>query len=207
MKPPDQESPGGPIDPAGTDGTAPVDSNASKRVSKRSDAHLVGGRAFSVYRERGPGLSNAANRPAGFTPLPASRIALIHVAKQQTGISEESYKELLWLAEGVINSKELTDRGFNAVMDAFRRIGFVGKGKPPHYGARDGMATPAQVQAIWAMWREWSSDGGQRSLDLWLKSRFGFSSLRFLTTSGAQMAIEGLKAMLARKAANTTNGA
>lgn len=56
--------------------------------------------------------------------------ALIHIAKQQTGMSDEEYKDLLG-GFGVASSKDLTHGKFDAVMRHFKGMGFKQKpGKP-----------------------------------------------------------------------------
>lgn len=52
------------------------------------------------------------------------KIALIHVAKNQLNLTEDTYRTIL-KSLGVESSKELTDEGFKRIMDIFRHLGFV----------------------------------------------------------------------------------
>ena len=52
-------------------------------------------------------------------------IKLIHVAKRETGLSDERYRDLLAGAANVASSREIAHRDqFQAVMLAFERLGF-----------------------------------------------------------------------------------
>ena len=56
--------------------------------------------------------------------------ALIHIAKQKTGMSDQEYRELLG-SFGVASSKDLTHGKFDSVMKHFTGLGFKRKpGKP-----------------------------------------------------------------------------
>ncbi|NUZ06723.1 regulatory protein GemA [Piscinibacter koreensis] len=136
-------------------------------------------------------------RPA----LRAQKLALVHVALKQTGLSEAEYRELLRRSGGVSSAKELSETGFRQVMLAFEQLGFVQRTRK-HFGARAGMATPAQLVTIRRMWSKWSNVGDDASLNRWIAGRFGISALRFADVGTAQRCIEALKAMLRRAAAD-----
>ena len=55
--------------------------------------------------------------------LDPKKIALIHVAKAQTGMGEDAYRDLL-AGLGVASSKELDGKGFDALMRHFKSLGF-----------------------------------------------------------------------------------
>ena len=64
------------------------------------------------------------------------------------------------------------------------------------------MATPAQVDTIRGMWRTWyegSDEASARALRHWLEGHYHITDLRFCDVTAAQKALEGLKAMNARK--------
>ena len=145
----------------------------------------------------------------------SKQIALIHVAAHQLGMSDADYRALLMGAAGVRSASDLDAAGFEAVMRRFEALGFA-KGQarragvpatapapvPPQYGERWGMATPAQVDTIRALWHTWhGGEGieGARALRHWLERFYQVSDLRFCDVATAQKAIEGLKAMNARK--------
>lgn len=157
------------------------------------------------------------------------KIALVHVAAHQLGMADADYRALLMGAAGVRSAGDLNAAGFDAVMRRFEALGFA-KGKarragapvaapaaapapvPPQYGERRGMATPAQVDTIRGMWRTWyegSEEASARALRHWLEGHYHITDLRFCDVATAQKALEGLKAMNARKRragkANTTS--
>ncbi len=51
------------------------------------------------------------------------QLAVIHIAKKQTGMKEDEYRALLSSA-GVTSSKNLDGKGFSHVMDRFEAMGF-----------------------------------------------------------------------------------
>lgn len=137
-------------------------------------------------------------------PLAIEKIVIIHVAKQQLHMTDEDYRALLMQTAGVNSSKGLNEAGFRAVMSRMEKLGFTRKwskaAPTATYGKRVGMATPAQVSSIVRLWTRWHGREDTRALGHWLERSFHVSDLRFVDAPTAQKAIEGLKAMLARKA-------
>lgn len=135
-------------------------------------------------------------------PLSREKIALVHVAAHQLRMPDADYRALLLATAGVNSSRGLSEAGFRAVMLRFEKLGFTHpkpKASAPQYGRRDGMATPAQVSAILRLWARWHGRDDARALGHWLDRSFHVSDLRFVDAPTAQKAIEGLKAMVARK--------
>ena len=173
--------------------------NGFKRVLKGFKRSLKGGQAMASQTRR----------------VSRQQIALIHVAAHQLGMSDVDYRALLMGAAGVRSASDLDAAGFDAVMRRFEALGFA-KGQarragvpatapapvPPQYGERWGMATPAQVDTIRGMWRTWyegSDEASARALRHWLETHYHVTDLRFCDVATAQKALEGLKAMNARK--------
>ncbi len=152
---------------------------------------------------------------------------LIHVAKRQLGMDEETYREMLRNVAGVSSSTELTLQMFQAVIDHLVSCGF--KKTPGEYdysgfvaykekwrktGMRPGMATPGQLASIEAAWDHmrwyWAPDEGfgNRELALrgFLRKRFGASDLRFLNFDQAHGCIEALKAIQGRRKSGREQG-
>jgi hypothetical protein len=143
-------------------------------------------------------------------PLAIEQIMIIHVAKKYLGMTDADYRALLMATAGVDSCKGLNQAGFRAVMARMGVLGFNRtwpKAAPTapasQYGKRDGMATPAQVSAILRLWARWHGRDDARALGHWLDHSFHVSDLRFADAPTAQKAIEGLKAMIARKARAT----
>ena len=59
--------------------------------------------------------------------ITSKQIALIHVAKNRTGMTEPEYRDML-SGFGVESSRQLTAGTFERVMEHFKRIGFTVQG-------------------------------------------------------------------------------
>lgn len=130
-----------------------------------------------------------------------AQLSIIHVAKSQLGLGDAAYRDLLWNLTGVRSSRELTPAGFELLMLRFAELGFASTSRLKPLPARTGMATPAQVQKMRALWAEFTDGKGtDLSLGKWLDSRFKVSSVRFVDAELAQSVIGGMVLMLKRKA-------
>lgn len=132
--------------------------------------------------------------------LRRGQISIIHVAKDRLRLTDAAYRDLLREAAGVRSATDLTQEGFHAVMRRFEALGFVSGG--PRYGHRLGMASPAQLRAIRALWRQWCDKtvtDTEKALRHWMERCYRVSDLRFCDEAIASKAIEGLKAMVWRK--------
>jgi len=106
--------------------------------------------------------------------------SVIHVAKQKLHMAEEAYRALLARVAGVNSSAQLDEAGFDAVMAEFERLGFRSVKSRTQMGRREGMATPAQVGKIRALWKSYSGSDDDLRLGRWLEKHFHVSHLRFL---------------------------
>lgn len=129
------------------------------------------------------------------------KIGLLHVAKQQLGLSEADYRQVLRDAAGVSSAGDLDEDGFRHVLDRFQSLGFQTSRQRRSYGHRAGMATPAQLEYIRGLWRQYTG-GHDAGLEHWIESDFGVSALRFLDQQTAGKALTALKAMSTRRAAD-----
>lgn len=168
--------------------TAAGASNGTDSTHGRPPSDLNASNGVSNEFKRGP-------QPG----LDRRQLAIVHVAANQLGLSEAEYRAVLQAAAGVDSSKDLTPAGFAAVMLAFERLGFTSHGTRRKTSTAEGMATPAQIAYIEAMWRRWHGRADAAGLRRWLHAKFHVSDLRFATVPTAQKAIEGLRAMLARQ--------
>lgn len=137
-------------------------------------------------------------------PLSRKQKALLHVAKSNLGLTEDMYRAALVEIGGVSSLTELDIAGFEAMMGFFEYLGFTPlRAKGQNYGAREGMASFAQIELIRTLWREYTHKAycGEAELNKWLFRSFRISSLRFLTKAQAPKTITALKAMKARDAA------
>lgn len=127
------------------------------------------------------------------------KLRLLHIARKQLGFDEEQWRAILGEFGGVRSARDLADSGFRKIMDYFVRWGFRSDWTKRTFGERLGMATPAQVDLIRDLWREWSGADDDRPLNQWLERSFHVSALRFLTAETATKAINGLRAMNRRR--------
>lgn len=73
------------------------------------------------------------------------KLAQIHIAKAQLGLTDEDYRAILARKAGVSSAKELTNKTVGGVMHEFRRLGF--EPKPAKKASRKAPNPPATRQA------------------------------------------------------------
>lgn len=129
--------------------------------------------------------------------LPRPKLSLLHVARAKLGLDEDDYRAILINYGGASTARDLDARGFEAVIDRFRQLGFASERCRRGFGERAGMATEAQVDLIRGLWKEVSGDAPEGRLNAWLQ-HFGVSALRFITKEKAAKVIAGLRAWKAR---------
>lgn len=128
------------------------------------------------------------------------QIALLQVARRQLDLSDEGVTAILRDIGGVITSmRDLDKVGFRRVLVHLEALGFVPQARAPAYGRRAGMATPEQVHLVRRLWRDYTGGEDEAALNRWLEGSFRVSSLRFATAAIAGKAVDGLRAMIARK--------
>jgi len=142
------------------------------------------------------------------------KMAIIHVAKNQLGLDEDDYREILYSAtKGKCTSAAQieTEGQFKAVMQLFEKLGFKNDLDQPeddHYdhatnpGRRGrAMASPEQLNKICVMWQFVTRDQvhWEDALHAFLKKRFKVDHRRFLKRKKAQYVIEAIKDMYLRK--------
>jgi hypothetical protein len=132
-----------------------------------------------------------------------SKIALLHVAKQRLGLSDEEWRALLRSHGGCESSRDLTEVGFDQLMHALRVLGFESDHWRDGYGAtRRDMASPHQLRLIRALWKQSVDNPTEQALSTFLKRQAAVSHLRFLPEHAAPRVITALKAMAARRASS-----
>lgn len=125
--------------------------------------------------------------------------AILHIAKKDLALDDEVYRGILEAYAGVRSSVDLDRAGYNRVLSRFKELGFSPRPKRKRFqnlSGRPGMATPAQLRKIEAMWVTVSdSTRPATTLRRFLFNRFRTTDLRMLTTATASNVIEALKAM------------
>lgn len=69
--------------------------------------------------------------------------ALVHIAKQDLNLDEESYRQILKGVAGVESAADLTEEGFKRVMSRFQEMGFKGLLPSPFQPVPKGRLIPA----------------------------------------------------------------
>lgn len=160
-----------------------------------------------TYPQRKAGVSSAQK-------------SLLHKAKNDLGLDEATYRDMLFNVAGVRSSLEMSQRGFEAVMKHLAERGFVkthGEHEFTGYTARKkkwdkdrgnlrGMASTAQLARIetdWNMMRwYWAPKNfGNKDLALraFLQRVAKASDLRFLSFAGAVQVITTMKKIEKKK--------
>lgn len=140
-------------------------------------------------------------------------IKKIHALKNALALSDDEYRLTLFHNFRVDSSKFLTNsqseelvRGLES--EAIQRgvwTKFEGKSRFESYGQRSGMATPAQLRKIEALWKDVSDIKDQKSrvkaLRTFLDRHFMVADLRFLDQNKTKKVIHTLNNMVMRKKA------
>lgn len=87
------------------------------------------------------------------------KLAQIHIAKQQLGLSDDEYRAILARTAGVSSSKQLTNRNVGNVLAEFRRLGFVPK--PAKKAGRKAPRPPATRQVVMSKVEALLADAGR----------------------------------------------
>lgn len=125
--------------------------------------------------------------------------AVINIAKQQLGMEETAYREILVRITGVSSLRSMTDRQRLDVVKEMQRLGFkvaAGSKKVP-------IATKPYIRLVHALWKSCHQkgvidDGSRQALRTFVKKRTGVDDPDFLTYAQANPVIDTLKAMEAR---------
>lgn len=144
-------------------------------------------------------------QPETDIPSPGSiskkQIALLHVAKKELALDDDSYRAILLRHGRVESAADLDAKGFYMVMKHLTACGFRSSWTLRTYGYRPTMATPPQIDLIRSLWYRFSGkpDDDDGELNKWLDRFQKVSSLRFVDNKKAAKVISALKAMVARK--------
>jgi hypothetical protein len=103
------------------------------------------------------------------------KLSLIHIAKKETGITDEAYRILLEGAAGINSAAEITyEDQFNAVMKAFENLGFKSWKKQGKTDSRPRWpdawgCTEDQRAKIEVMWKTCARNPSDRALRAFVK--------------------------------------
>lgn len=145
---------------------------------------------------------------AGKKSIQAGQVKRIHALANLMGVSDEDYRARLDAEFGVRTCKGLTRTQaarFIRNMEALAKgMGLdTGVRRRREWKRRPGMATPAQLRKIEAMWadvsRQRTAGEKRKALGAFLERRFGVSDLRFVTHEMPGKIIHTLEAMKRQK--------
>jgi hypothetical protein len=128
-----------------------------------------------------------------------SWIRVIHVAKREVGIDDESYRNILQGCAGVDTAKDIkTVAQFKMVMHTFEKLGFrrqkqPQKRLPVNESERGKLCTERQRYYIKGLWELASNNKDEKSLHAMLKRIAHVDDLRFLDKKNASAVILALR--------------
>lgn len=128
-------------------------------------------------------------------------IQLIHIAKGQLGLDDDTYRHALHSVTGQSSTKQMTIKQLNDVLDHFKAKGF--KVKPAKKAGKVKQADDNQSKMIRSLWIQLHKVGKVRNpseaaLAKYVERQTGKSALQFLSTKDASRVIESLKKWLNR---------
>jgi len=116
-------------------------------------------------------------------------LAKIHIAKKELNLGDEIYRDILRVNSGKESAKDLTPTEAWKVLEHFKSLGWVPRGskeraktKYNKLSKRPGMASPAQLRKIEAMWMTGRNIRNKtpQGLRSFLFNKFKISDLRFV---------------------------
>ncbi|MEI7250301.1 regulatory protein GemA [Pectobacterium versatile] len=127
-------------------------------------------------------------------------IKLIHVAKRDRKLDDDTYRQFLVNYAGVDSTRDMTERQLQQVLDAMKLLGFKVKSTKPHKIT----ATDAQSKKIRALWLEMADagyvrDSSERAINAYVHRITDVGRLEWLSTDQASRVIESLKQWQARE--------
>lgn len=125
-------------------------------------------------------------------------IRLIHVAKRELQLEDDTYRAMLWAVARVKSAKDLDFTGRKKVLDHMKARGFKVKSAPANKNAAD-----AQYRKIRALWTDLHASGKVRhntdqAVRSYIERMTGVADFQFLNGFQINTVIEGLKRWIDR---------
>ena len=145
-------------------------------------------------------------RPARKRPVSVAycraRIKLIHVAKRDLGLDDETYRAILEDVTGKTSSKDMEPEELDRVVEHLKSCGFVVKGgrdgAPAHKLADDPQSK--KIRHLWLYLHELGEvrNPSELALAAFVRRQTGRERLEWLSTNQASNVIESLKQWVIR---------
>lgn len=121
-------------------------------------------------------------------------VKLIHVAKRDRRLDDDTYRQLLESYTGLSSTKDMSVKQLEGVMEALYKLGFKRSFKNPGKIT----ATDEQSKKIRSLWLEMSEagfvrDSSERAINAYVHRITGVGRLEWLGTDQASRVIETLK--------------
>jgi len=121
-------------------------------------------------------------------------IRLIHVAKRELGLDEDTYRAMLMNVTGMDTTKAMPLTKLEAVVKHLKQAGFKVRSKPQTRQLADDL----QSKKIRALWLDMHDEGivknpSEAALAAYVKRLTGVDTLQWLSTEQASSVIETLK--------------
>lgn len=129
-------------------------------------------------------------------------LAMIHIAKVQLGMDDETYRSMLFTVARVNSAKELDFKGRKDVLDHLKSRGF---NSTPARGAKSNRPLASdpvskKIRKLWILLAQAGAinDSSEKALNSFVKKHTGIDSLDWLDSHQAHQVIEVLKKWLSR---------
>ena len=124
-------------------------------------------------------------------------IQLIHIARNDLKMDEDTYRQMLQGLTGTASTKNMDIIQLTKVMESMKKKGFRIKsaGKPTSGIPLDDAPQSRKIRALWLEMADAGivRDRSEKALSLWVKRETGISALRWLSDEQASNVIEKLK--------------
>ncbi|MCG5047326.1 regulatory protein GemA [Pectobacterium brasiliense] len=124
-------------------------------------------------------------------------IKLIHIAKRDLQLDDDTYRQLLINVTGKTSTRDMTVPQLDTVLSAMKKRGFKIKAAKKANNTRQLDDSP-QSRKIRSLWLEMADAGiirdrSEAALARWVKRETGVDSLQWLNSEQASVIIEKLK--------------
>lgn len=141
------------------------------------------------------------NSAKTFTPR-NNDLAMIHIAKKDLGLDDDTYRDMLWTVARVRSSKDLDFSSRIKVLEHLKARGFKPK-QAAKAKQKAPLSNEPQHKMIRGLWLELHAvgtvlDPSEQAISRFIKNQTKIDRIEWLSTSQASQIIEILKQWLAR---------